>query len=242
MFDRKHIWLFILFFILGILFAYEARLLSSGIKYVGVENLQELSNQVEREYAEIAQLKAALALEQEKLAIYEEATTYDTNELVEQLNLNIEQLEETLHQTDVAGPGVIVIIDDAKRDLYQGEDGNNVLVHDRDIGIIIEELRQAGAEAISINGERVIYNDTRIVCVGPTVKVNGEQMSAPFIIKAIGNKKYLEAVINAPGTYSEILASYGLFVEVNTSVSVVIDQYEGIRENTYMNYYEEGED
>lgn len=55
---------------------------------------------------------------------------------------------------DVKGPGVEITVDDGKRDLYAGEDINNLLVHDIDILMIINELKHSGAEAISVNGQR----------------------------------------------------------------------------------------
>lgn len=242
MFKSKSKTLFILFFMLGLLLTLEGRLLSKGVKYVAVENLQETITAVEKEKAEIEQLRAAVASENEKLALYEDVSDVDHEALVETLLKRKTEFEEILNYTDVEGPGVIVIVDDSDRELYQGENGNFVLVHDADIGIIVHDLRLAGAEAISVNGERVVFNNTRIVCVGPTVKINGEQMSAPFIIKAIGNRKHLESAINAPGNYAEILESYGLFLEVNTSISVNIDAYEGDIVNEVLEYYEVGEE
>jgi len=231
--------LFVLFLMFGLLLTIQIRNLSKGIKHVGIENIAEAQRAVEKEKAEIEQLKEAIISYQNEIKLYK--APEDDTEIVAQLEKRRYNLETVLNYTDVEGPGVIVIIDDADRALYQGESGNNVLVHDQDISIIVDELRQAGAEAISINETRIVFNSTEIVCVGPTVKINGEQMSAPYVIKAIGNRKHLEAAINAPDTYAEFLATYGLYIEVNTSISVEIGKYDGELNTTYMNYYEEGE-
>jgi|GEM_PF-1006320 len=232
---------FVLFVCMGFLLTYQARILSKGIQYVGIEDLQSESRKVVQEKGEVAQLRLLLETEKEKLSLYEEAVDGDRGSLIETLQKQIEDYEKLVNYTDVQGPGVIVIVDDATRDLFDNEHGDNVLVHDQDVGIIVNELRAAGAEAISINGTRIIFGKTRIVCVGPTVKINGEQMTAPFIIKAIGNRNFLEAAINAPGSFSQVLVSYGLFVEANTSISVEIKGYEGVLTNEYMELYEEGE-
>ena len=234
--DRR---LFILFLMFGLLLTIQFRNLSKGIKHVGIENIQEATRAVEKEMAEIEQLKTAIISYKAEMEIYDEPD--DDTEIVAQLQKRRQNLETYLNYTNVEGPGVIVIIDDADRELFQGEVGNNVLVHDQDISIIVDELRRAGAEAISINDTRIVYNSTKIVCVGPTVKINGEQMSAPYVIKAIGNRKHLEAAINAPDTYAEYLSGYGLFIEVNTSISVEIGKYLGELNALYMQYYEEGE-
>lgn len=230
---------FILFLMLGILFTFEVRILSKGVKYISVENLQESVQKVEKERAEVEQLKLALEHTDEKIEEYENLALLDDETYLKTLRTRIKDLEKMLNLSDVEGPGVIVIIDDSDRELVEGEPKNNVLIHDQDISIIVDELIEAGAEAVSVNDERVIFNKTEIICVGPTVKVNGEQMSAPFIIRAIGNRKHLEAAINAPDTYSSYLADY-VFVEVNTSVSVRIDRFKGNLQTEFLRYYEEG--
>ena len=53
---------------------------------------------------------------------------------------------------------------------------------------IVNELRAAGAEAISINDQRLI-GTSEIRCSGPTITVNGKIFAPPFIIKAIGDTK-----------------------------------------------------
>lgn len=234
--------LFVLFLLLGLLFTLEARVLSKGVKYVGAENLAELSRQVDTERAAVEQLRQSKLLEKEKLTLLESPSEDNYDELLNTLKTQKSRYEKILSYTDVEGPGVIVIIDDSDRELFQGENGNNVLVHDADLNVILDELRMAGAEALSINGRRIIYGRSEVVCVGPTVTVDNEQMGAPYIIKAIGNRKHLEAAINAPGGYAEILESFGLFLEVNTSISVNIDKYEGEIDNLYMEYYEEGDE
>ena len=233
--------LFALFFMVGLLLTLQIRILSKGVKHIGVENIQETVRAVEKEKAEIEQLKESLDAANDQIVLYEQPSQTNDSELLTQLDKKRRMLETYLNYTNVEGPGVIVIIDDADRELFHDEPGNNVLVHDQDISKVVHELRQAGAEAISINETRIVFNSTKIVCVGPTVKINGEQMAAPYVIKAIGNRKHLEAAINAPDTYAEFLASYGLFVEVNTSISVEIGKYEGELKNIYMKYYEEGE-
>lgn len=236
LFDKR---LFVLFLTFGLLITLQSRILSKGVKHVGVENIQEIIQAVEKEKAEIEQLKGLLTTYNDQITLYNQQG--DDTELVLQLERRKATLETYLNYTDVAGPGVVVIVDDAAREAIEGENGNNLIVHDSDISIIVDELREAGAEAISINDTRIVFNSTVIVCVGPTVKINGEQMSSPYVIKAIGNRKHLEAAITAPDSYADYLSDYGLFVEVNTSISVEIDKYDGLLESHFMNYYGEGD-
>ena len=185
MFNQDSRRLFILFLCMGVLLAFQVRILSKGIQYVGPEALDELTGKVQQERGEVEQLKLSLSTDQTQLEIFSEAADFDEEELVRALNEEKKYYEKLLNYTDVRGPGVIVIIDDAERDLFEDENGNNVLVHDQDVGIIVNELRAAGAEAISINDTRIMFNSTRIVCVGPTVRINGEQMTLTWNMQSI---------------------------------------------------------
>lgn len=91
------------------------------------------------------------------------------------------------------------------------------------------------ALAIAINGQRVVFNKSNIQCTGPTIKINDQVFAPPYIIEAVGDRKFLESAINAPGSFSESLRSWGVFVEVNTSISVTIPAYEGFVSYEYLN-------
>ena len=64
------------------------------------------------------------------------------------------------------------------------------LIHDFDIVEVINDLRNAGAEAISVNGERIIY-DNYGLCAGSNIDLNGIKIVPPFYISAIGNEDVL---------------------------------------------------
>lgn len=90
--------------------------------------------------------------------------------------------------TDVTGEGVEITLKDNQNVTLETatNDMSYYVVHDIDILSVVNELKNAGAEAISINGERLI-NTTSITCAGNVAQINGEKVGAPFIIKAIGN-------------------------------------------------------
>ena len=123
---------------------------------------------------------------------------------------------------DVKGEGVVITVADSTNTDISAEAG---LVHDTDITAIVTELKAAGAEAISINGQRVI-STTAIRCVGPTIQVNSVKVAAPFYIKAIGNSKYLESALNIKNGVVDSLRSYGIEVEIESAKSITIDKYD----------------
>ena len=92
--------------------------------------------------------------------------------------------------TDVKGEGVTVTMKDNNNvtadTISATDDISLYLVHYGDILSIVNELENAGAEAISINDQRVVMT-TSITCEGNVISVNGQKVSSPFIIKAIGS-------------------------------------------------------
>ena len=99
--------------------------------------------------------------------------------------------------TELVGPGVEVIIDDSNRDLSLWEDVNDVLVHDSDVLLILNDLLAAGAEAISLNGHRIVHTSA-VSCGGYIVHVNGVPAAKPFRIQAIGDPAVLSAAMLPP--------------------------------------------
>lgn len=126
---------------------------------------------------------------------------------------------------DLKGEGVVVTIHDSTSNSpeFTVEAG---LVHDTDLVAIVTELKAAGAEAISINGQRIIAT-TPIRCVGPTIQINSVKVAAPYYIKAIGNSQYLESALNIKGGIVTSLRRYGLTIEITRQNDIKIDKYDG---------------
>lgn len=135
---------------------------------------------------------------------------------------------------DVQGEGVVVLMADSGRTLGEFQNINEFLIHDLDVYHMVSDLRNAGAEAISINDERFLFNHSKVICNGATIWVNGQVFSQPFIIKAIGPRKALQATINVQGSYADSLRQKGVQIEANTSVLIEIPAYHGNYETDYV--------
>ena len=94
-----------------------------------------------------------------------------------------------------------------------------------DVLSVINELKNAGAEAISINDQRLV-STSAIVCDGNVIQINGQKIGAPFEIKAIGLSEQL-AALSRPGGYLSILQDYGIGTEVVKSKNITIPKYAG---------------
>ena len=108
----------------------------------------------------------------------------------QELNIN----NTALGLTDVSGQGVIVTLKDnqgvTNENIGITDDIRSYLVHDANLREIVRKLKISGAEAISINDERIV-NDTSIICSGNVIRVNDKKVSSPFEIKAIGSPELL---------------------------------------------------
>lgn len=108
-----------------------------------------------------------------------------------------ERLRGPAGRTALTGPGITVTLSDAPKELQleAGEDEINFLVvHQQDIQAVVNAMWEAGAEAVTIQGQRVVTT-TGIKCAGSTVELNGLYFPEPYVISAIGDPDRLESVI-----------------------------------------------
>ncbi len=138
--------------------------------------------------------------------------------------------------TELTGKGVEITLDDNKLQSVDGTTTGNVLdyiVHDDDLIQIINDIKNAGVDAIAINDQRIV-STTGIACDGNVVRINKEKVSAPYVIKVIGSPEGIMGALTTPGTCFDTLDKLGLVKSVNKSNSVIVPKYEGIIELEYM--------
>lgn len=152
-----------------------------------------------------------------KLSEYREKqqSTEESSKLVEK---ELAQTNMYLGKTDVEGQGIVITIND-----INSEDINPISAED--LLIIVDYLKLAGAEAISINGERII-NMSDIVYVGNSVIfVNQQRILAPYKIRAIGDSTKLESTLLGNGGYIEELKNIGFDINIERENKVTIPRY-----------------
>lgn len=127
----------------------------------------------------------------------------------------------------VSGPGVQVTLNDSNITLGPGQDPNLYVLHDEDVLRVINELKAAGAEAMALNGERLLAT-SEIRCIGPTILTNkNKRLSAPFTISAIGNPETLENALYMKGGVVDQLKFWGIQIAVTRQTKVVVPSYAG---------------
>ena len=187
----------------------------TSIESMREEDLQaELANwklkyeETEKQYSEIV----------DTMKKYKEESSSDT-QTRKNLKLELEKLELMLGTTDVSGPGITIILDE-KNDATKKIDADELM-------IIVNYLRDAGAEAIEINGERVV-DSTFFAYIGNSyVKINGKRVSAPYTINVIGDQDYLKSSLVGTGGYAEKITNWGQKISFEENKKLVISKYDG---------------
>ena len=202
-------------------------------KVVNETDITEIENMQEAELkTELANWKTRY---EEIDAQYEETTQrieeyksdeVSNNEASQLVREELEQTNTLLGLTDVHGEGIVIT-------LKSGE-GITAISAD-DLLIIVNALKFAGAEAISINDERIV-NTTDIVDIldGSFIKVNGQRILEPYVIKVIGNQSHMESAVTGNGGKVEELRTLGHHIAIEKDNDITIGKYNGEVETKYI--------
>ena len=109
---------------------------------------------------------------------------------------------------------------------------NLYIIHDEDLLRVLNELRAAGAEAISLNDQRIVAM-SEVRCAGPTVSVNNVRSAPPYVIKAIGAPKTLTSALRLRGGVVETFEFWGIQVKIKAADKVHIPALKAPRNFEY---------
>lgn len=159
-----------------------------------------------------------------------EATAGNEEDLNKETELKQNNL--LLGLAGVKGEGIIIKLDDNRN--VEGDEVNlsQYIVHEEDLLQVVNELFNAGSEAVSINEHRVT-NTTAVRCDGNILRVNGQVITVPITIKAICSKAIFNTLIR-PGGYLQLMADEGVIVEIDSSDDIVIPKYNGVYSSAHL--------
>lgn len=186
-----------------------------------METLQDLYNQA---LSKSDGLEQQLGQAQTELSAYREQAASGSG-TSEALKAEVDRLEILAGLTDVEGPGVMVVMKDSIAVNATGDEGDYI-IHDNDLLSVMNELRDAGAEALSLNGERILAT-SEIRCTGAVVSVNGRRYAAPFVIYAIGDSATLYQALTMRNGVVDVLGQWKIEVKVSASEKLLIPQFNG---------------
>lgn len=144
-----------------------------------------------------------VSLRNEIEALREENTKFQ-NQLADgskgsvEINKSLQNTKLFAGLTETEGSGLSIILRDSRRPVENVLDPGGGIIHDTDVLKVVNELWNAGAEAIAVNGKRVGPR-TNFRCVGSTILVDSIKISPPIKIDVIGDKQTLMGAMNMPG-------------------------------------------
>lgn len=173
---------------------------------------------------------------EEKLEQERESSTKNDGEL-QSKEEEITEGNKITGLTEVTGAGVIVTLTDSKKDISSSLNPSDLIVHDLDVLSVINELKNAGAEAISINDQRII-NMSDIVDINSDyssfIKINGQRILSPYTIKAIGDPTYMESSLIGNGGVVDTMKKTGQDITIDKPNNVKILKYNGEIKTKYI--------
>lgn len=158
-----------------------------------------------------------------KINEYKQELENDENEST-LLESEVKEAESYLGYTSLKGQGIVVTLKDNDINIIEYED----------LLRLVNELNIAGAEAISINDERIVSMSEITLINNRIIVVNANRISGPYVVKAIGDKKYLESALTIKGGYIDEIKVAEKDIEYETDDNVIIPAYD--KKNAKLNF------
>lgn len=194
-----------------------------------LETMQESELRTELTAIKTKYTETAEQLKETKNMIKEYEETINTDkEAAVLLESELEKSRNLVGKNAVQGEGIIVTLEDV-------EVGKNGIIRDDDLIELVNELKSAGAEAISINGHRIVNTSYIIELDVGFISINGERREvSPYVVKAIGDITYLESGLSQKqyGFIDKTINS-GKSVTIEKSDNIYIEAYSGTIELKY---------
>lgn len=239
--NSTNIILFVFSILLGFFIVTQIKQDVGSYNLVTLKYIQVTKNEIDSTYDEIDEIKLLIENRKEELKKVENVKENDEENIHDLLTEGTEATKVVAGFTDMEGPGIVIEMQDNQSEEIVGVEISDDVIHDMDILMILNNLRVAGAEAISINGQRVMPM-SEIKCGGPIVKINGKSLGTPFVIKAIGDPKLLYAAVNAPGTHGYELKNFNkIIMSSEMKDDIYISGYSGRFKFKYAKPIKEGD-
>jgi uncharacterized protein YlxW (UPF0749 family) len=198
--------------IIGIVLGFQRSVVARSA-YVLSSRKGELVAQIEQKEKELNSLQEEVQQLSSKIASFpQQNSTTDLEALIE-----VEKGK--LGFTAMEGPGVVITLADSKQKPKAEDDPNYYIVHDWQIRNLVRYLLGNGAQGVAVNDQRIVFN-SEVVCAGPIIIVNGQRLSPPYKIMAIGDPVVLEQKLDAFPDMDLLKAlrdTYGLVFQIDTS-------------------------
>lgn len=222
--NEASVFVFIASIIIGILISLNIDLGRKSVMVIlSAKQYQDAYNLKTKLHTDISDLEEQYKYYSARLDKYKSSSKNKT-EVIEEIDKEYKSNSIIIGSIDVHGPGIKLFLNDASTDFaVSEEDYEAKIVHNTDVIHVINDLKNAGAEVISINDQRVT-DRTEVYCDGPFLGVNGVKLAAPFNIYAIGNKEILKSYMLDSESWITMLTSplREVKVEIDESDDITI--------------------
>lgn len=142
--------------------------------------------------------------------------SYNDAESKELIKKELEEARESFGYTDVVGDGLIITL----------EDNNEQTFDSNDLITLINILKSAGAEVISINDERIVTTTDIVDISNKYIMLDNNKISSPYVIKVIGDKTYLKSALTIKNGYVDIRTKEGYSINLQEKYNLKIEKYD----------------
>ncbi len=212
---------------LGFLIAAQARGEAPRVRYTTqeraplVETVVALQAQQEALKDRILDLRAKVTVAEQGAA--------GSGALVSDLNRALQAARLAAGLVALEGPGIYLQLEDSEVPVPPGGSAADYRVSAKDLRLVVDELWLAGAEAVSVNGERLVPT-TAFVDIGGTLLVNSAYLAPPYQVAALGPSDLYDVLVTAPGFVELVQARaerYGIRISFAEPDRVTVPAYAG---------------
>lgn len=222
--------------VLGLMVSIQFRTIKQGVGPVSEYRARELASQLKKVKEENTKLTNAKKEYEAKIKEYEDTASKGSIS-AKLLKQELDQVRILAGIEDVEGQGITVIVDDLKF----SEKVNYPLISYSMLLELLNELNAAGAEAVSINDQRIISTSEIRQVGGIHININTVSYAPPFIFKAIGDPQTLEAALRLREGIVERIENSGVAITITQDQLIKIPKYNGVIERKYAKVVKEGE-
>ncbi|MFL0195522.1 DUF881 domain-containing protein [Clostridium sp. WILCCON 0269] len=206
--------------ILGFMLAYQFKVLmkQENTFNLNSENSADITVEIEQYKKEKATLETKVTELENKIKNYEDSMA-SKSDSTKNLLAEIENNRILTGEVDVKGEGIIIYLTPDSKLFGNNSIGDHIT--DKDLVYLVNELRFAGAEAISINDIRIVLR-TGIRTAGNYILINDEKISpsSRIVIKAIGDKNLLYSAMSFPEVFTDFKTICEVKFEKSDSISI----------------------
>lgn len=166
---------------------------------------------------------------EQRISEYKNELNNDANS-TELLSNEVKEAETYLGYSEVRGEGIIITLSDAESPVEYSQ-----------LLELVNELKNAGAEAISINGQRIVSSSYISLINYSIILIDDVKTESPYEIKAIGDKKYLESALTIKGGYID-REKVSIKIDYKTEDNILIPKYDGEISLKYSKEYKKEEE